>query len=323
MKIKLFNKVKYVLLLSLLLPLTACEDEDKTFQGDPIFAFETGLRFISVTQIDPHYDLPVMLVGPHSNEPKRVEFTVLPEFVNVSGDTIRTTAQPGVEYMAFTTNELTLAANESFTNIPIDINFENLHRDSTYTIVFELLGGDFGVSPIANNIIQFNFTPHKIFLPELLEGTWTAFERSNAPESLWREYELDIELDSIHANGRVFEFLVDGFWAIKSDDHPAALEDVQKIRIIVDDTDPRNSLVTGPTQNFFYHTSTELWVNWNRFSGSREGSFDTWNHEFRFPGFDLVYSSGGNFPPGTSDIARRGRNIRVEITDPDFTLDAK
>lgn len=323
MKIKLFSKVKYVLLLGLLLPLTACEEEDKTFQGDPIVAFEAGLRFISVTQVEPHYNLPVMLVGPHSNEPIRAEFKVIPEFVNVSGDTIKTTAQAGFEYNEFSTNQITFAANESLANIPIDINFGNLHRDSTYTIVFELLEGDVGVSPKANNIIQLNFTPHKIFLPELLEGTWTAYERSNAPENLWRDLELDIELDSIHPNGRVFEFLVDGFWALKTDDHPATLEEVQKIRIIVDDTDPTNSLVTGPTQNFFYHTSTETWVRWNRFSGSREGAFDTWDHTFRFPGFDLIYSHGGNFPPGTSDAALRGRNIRVEITDPDFTLDVE
>lgn len=292
---------------------SACEEEDRTFQGDPIFAFETPTVNLTINQVEPRHEIPVMLVGPHQENAKSASFEVLDYHVNVSGDTIRTTAESDVHYQPFASNRITFSPNSSTAHIPIEFNFENLERGEVYTMVFLLTGGDFGTSEKANELIIMRFQPHRYLIPELLEGTFTAQEISNQP-NFTREYEVTLELDSVHPNGRVFEYLVDGFWLIQTADSSAGAWDRQKIRIIVDDTSPTSSVTTAPDLQNFFRTSDGTFINWEK---RTDRSFSTWDNTFNFPSFNLKRADNGNeFPPGQA--GPRGQNVRITLTGIDI-----
>ncbi len=291
----------------------ACEEEDKTFQGDPIFAFQSNSVNLVLNQLEPLYNIPVMLVGPHQVAQKSITFDVLEYHVNVSGDTIRTTAVDGVHYKSFSDKSVVFDPNTSTAHIPLEVDFSNLTRGTQYTMVFKLTDGDYGTSEKANDLIIVRFLPHKYLVPESLEGTFMAREISNQPDFV-REYEVTLELDSIHAGGRVFEYLVDGLWLIKTADSTAGAWDRQKIRIIVDDSSPITSVTTAPDVQNFFRLADGTFIRWNRRANR---SFNTWENTFLFPSFNLKRAdTDADFPP--QPATPRGQNVRIELLGLDF-----
>jgi hypothetical protein len=315
MKIKPFYILSLVA-ITLAFTFQACEEEDKTFQGDPIFAFDgTQYRNIVITDVEPTIDFPVMLVGPHQSQSVSTNFEILPFWVNESGDTLVTTLEEGVHFNEIP-KTVEIAANSSYSNITLDFNFDSLAKGQSYFLLMELTGGDFGVSPIGNNRLEFEFLPHLYFKPEEFVGTFPAQELSNQP-GLVRDYNITMELDSSIVNGdtRKHYFSVSGLWNIVAGDSTAGAWDRQKISIVVDDSDPVTSVVTvDQEQEFqeFFKLANGDQVYWE-FNTPRD--FDTWTNFFRFPSFNLKTLDGTtpvNFPPQAA-AAPRGQNVRVDL----------
>ena len=306
MKQKLLNNPIKAFFLILLIAFTACKEEEKIFQGDPIVAFSSATRNILIEHTNPIYNSEVMLVGPHFSVEKNVQFRVLESYVTVAGNVIYTTAQEGKEYSSFSSNTITFEPRSSFSTIPINFNFEEFVRDSTYTLILELIEGDLGTSPKANSVQVINFTPHRVFVPEEFIGEFNATALSNAGT---RNHIVKMELDSIHPNGRVFEFLVDGIYLGWLTETLGETINLQKIKIIVDDRDPLKSVVSATTPQYFL-TSGTIVVSWN--VRAANGMFDTWNKQFRFPSYDLKNQQGSPFPPGGPNV-NTGTNVRVSL----------
>lgn len=317
MKIKQFN-ILTLFAISLAFVFQACEEEDKTFTGESIFAFEQTLYpNVVINQLEPVFEIPVMLVGPHSTEPLTANFEIVPFIITESGDTSYTNIEEGVHFEAID-KSIQIEPNSSYGYIPLNMNFDALERGEDYTIIFELTGGDLEVSEIGNNIVEFDFTPHRYFVPEDFDGVFMASEVSNQPNAE-REYELTLEYDSsfIDVGTRLFYYSVSGFWGIDAADSTSGAWDRQKINILVDDSDPEVSVISttsaGDVQEFFkrgeFDEPTQIF--WARRENAF-GSFNTWtNDEFRFPAFDLQRADGTVFPPVS--VAFTGQNVRVEL----------
>lgn len=308
MKIKPYNSIAMLFFLLAAIFIAGCDDDDKTFQGDPIFAFGASSANLVINHLEPKYDVPVMLVGPHFNVPKTLTFEVLPYLVSASGDTIRTNVEPGVHYKEFTSNQLVVAPNTSTTHIPLEINFDNMERCGSYVIIFELTGGDFSVSAKANNIMIVRFSPHRLFIPENYIGTFPAREISNQP-NLVREYNVTLELDSIYPGGKRFAYSVSGLYNIAFGDSTANAWDRRKIRIMVDDTNHCTSEIGANSPQDFFRISDGTFIVWER---RANGTFNTWDNTFNFPAFNLKRKDNDNPFPAQPNTPR-GQNVRVQI----------
>lgn len=305
----LINSVR-MFFLGFIVVFMACEQEDKTFQGDPIVAFESASENLIITQVDPQFNVEVMLVGPQFPTEKKVNFKILDEYEAASGNVVKTTLQEGKEIENFATNTITFSPNTSLVEIPINFNFDEFVRDSTYRILFELEDGDLGVSEKANSVINILVTPHRVFVPDDFIGEISAEHTSNYGID---EFPVILEYDSSDASNRVHYMTIDGVFGLNgnpwtSESHGETL-DVQKIKIVVDDSDYRESIVKADAQ--YYMTFSEDSVVFA--PRTVPGSFNTWEKAFSLPAFDLRTLEEERIYIQGSPFYNRDTNIRIKL----------
>lgn len=254
----------------------ACEkNEDQLFSEPSHVAFQNAAATAYIVEESPRYQVPLMMVGPHSSQSYQVTFAI-----KATHGTATTDVTEGNQ-IATLNKTVTIPANTSLVSFPVDINFDNMDAGKMYTLILELVdGGGLEISSGLNPVFVLRMQKYSPMVPEDFVGIFDASEYSHF-DLVAYDYQVEIELLEVTQGGKVAKYVVHNLWPWTSLERPG-------IEFTLDDRDPSKPLLIMPTQNFFFHAT----YGQSRWRTTLDGSFDASSTTLFLPRAQIAVDAG-------------------------------